>query len=151
MGIAKLDKLLKEGLNKPDEVYKNIRPIISDPEFLMYAYSLIKSKPGNMTPGTNKETLDGITSETFKVMGREIGSGAYKFRPNRRIEIPKAKGGIRPLSIASPRDKIVQMAMKIILEAIFEPHMSDFSHGFRPNRSTHIALYQLRGIFHEVS
>lgn len=49
-GLVELNKLLKEGKNNPTYVFKNIRPIMADPEFLMYAYSLIKSKPGNLTP-----------------------------------------------------------------------------------------------------
>lgn len=97
------------------------------------------------------ESLDGINLNYFQTLGREIGSGSLKLKPARRIDIPKPKGGTRPLSIASPRDKIVQSAMKIILEAVFEPHFSEFSHGFRPNRGTHTAIFQARGIFTEVN
>lgn len=150
-GLADLDKLIKECGNNPKYIFKNIRKIISDPEFLIYAYGLIKSKPGNMTPGNDKETLDGISITYFNNLAREIGSGSFKFKPARRIDIPKAKGGTRPLSIASPRDKIVQSAMKIILEAVFESTFSIYSHGFRPGKSTHTAIYQLRGLFMEVN
>lgn len=150
-GLVELNKLIEECDNKPNYVFKNIRPIIADPEFLMYAYSLIKSKPGNMTPGLDKETLDGLNLGYFKSLGKEIGSGSLKFKPARRIDIPKPKGGTRPLSVASPRDKIVQSAMKIILEAVFEPNFADFSHGFRPRRGTHTAIFQARGLFTEVN
>lgn len=150
-GLVELNKLIIESNNNPGYVFKNIRPIIADPEFLMYAYSLIKSKPGNMTPGVDQITLDGIDLDFFKTLGRDIGSGGFKFKPARRIDIPKPKGGTRPLSVASPRDKIVQSAMKIILEAVFEPHFSDASHGFRPGRGTHTAIYQTRGLFTEVN
>lgn len=150
-GLVELNKLIEECNNNPNYVFKNIRPIIADPEFLMYAYSLIKSKPGNMTPGVDKETLDGLNLKFFRTLGKEIGSGYLKFKPARRIDIPKPKGGTRPLSVASPRDKIVQSAMKIILEAVFEPNFAEFSHGFRPNRGTHTAIYQARGLFSEVN
>jgi group II intron reverse transcriptase/maturase len=59
---------------------------------------------------------------------------------SRIINIPKASGGTRPLSIGTPRDKIIQEAMRMILEAIYEPNFSDNSHGFRPLRSCHSAL-----------
>jgi group II intron reverse transcriptase/maturase len=146
-GLANLDKLIKECGNNPKYIFKNIRQILSDPEFLIYAYGLIKSKSGNMTPGNDKITLDGISITYFNKLAREIGSGSFKFKPARKIDIPKAKGGTRPLSIASPRDKIVQSAMKVILEAVFESTFSIYSHGFRPGKSTHTAIYQLRDLF----
>src|ERR1700736_218954 len=149
-GLAELDKLIKDCDNNPNYTFKNINQIVADPEFLIYAYWLIKSKPGNMTPGIDKETLDGVDIDFFRTLAREIGSGSFKFKPARIIDIPKAKGGTRPLSIPSPRDKIVQSAMKIILEAVFEPTFSNFSHGFRPGKGTHTAIYQLRGFFTEV-
>jgi len=150
-GLAELDKLIIECNKDPHFLFKNIRPIIADPGFLIYAYSLIKSKPGNMTPGVDKETLDKVNLGYFETMGREIGSGCFKFKPARNIDILTPKGGTRPLSIASPRDKIVQSAMKIILEAVFEPHFSKFSHGFRPGRGNHTAIFQARGLFMEVN
>lgn len=150
-GLAELNRLIEESKNNSNYVFKNVARIIADPEFLKFAYGLIKSNPGNMTPGIDKDTLDGIDIQYFKSLAKEIGSGSFKFKPARRIEITKAKGGTRPLSIASPRDKIVQSAMKIILEAAFEPHFSNFSHGFRPGRGTHTAIYQARALFTEVN
>jgi len=104
-----------------------------------------------MTPGVDKETLDGVNLNYFRDLARDIGSGSFKFRPARRINIPKAKGGTRPLSIASPRDKIVQSAMKIILEAVFESTFSEYSHGFRPGKGAHTAIFQIRGLFTEIN
>jgi len=150
-GFVELNRLIKESVNNSNYILKNVSQIIAEPEFLKFAYGLIKSKPGNMTSGIDKETLDGVDLKYFKTLAKEIGSGSFKFKPARRIEIPKAKGGTRFLSIASPRDKIVQSAMKIILEAVFEPHFSNFSHGFRPRRGTHTAIYQARGLFTEVN
>jgi len=61
--------------------------------------------------------------------------------------IPKSNGKMRPLTIASPRDKIVQEVIRMILEVIFEPTFSSSSHGFRPNRSCHTALRQVKTQF----
>jgi retron-type reverse transcriptase len=107
---------------------------------LIYAYENIKSKPGNMTPGVSPETLDGISKEKLEKLSASLRSEKFTFSPSRRIQIPKASGGTRPLSIASPMDKIVQEAMRLILEAIYDPLFLDCSHGFRPNRSCHTAL-----------
>lgn len=121
--------------------------LICDVDLLTLAYHNIKSKPGNMTPAINPETLDGISSEFFNDLSKRLKDESFKFSPHRRVRIPKSNGGSRPLTIASPRDKIVQEAMRIILEAIFEPTFSNTSHGFRPNRSCHSALKYVRDYF----
>ena len=92
-----------------------------------------------MTPGITPETLDDMTGEWFTETAELLRSGKFDFKPSRRIDIPKASGGTRPLSIGTPRDKIIQEAMRMILEAIYEPNFSDYSHGFRPLRSCHIS------------
>lgn len=117
---------------------------------LIYAYENIKSKPGNMTPGVTPETLDGISIETFQKISEKLRDESFQFAPSRRIQIPKASGGSRPLSIASPIDKIVQEAMRMVLEAIFEPIFDDNSHGFRPNRGCHTALRSVSRTFQPV-
>ncbi|KAJ1566187.1 hypothetical protein HK096_000005 [Nowakowskiella sp. JEL0078] len=88
-------------------------------------YRSIKSNPGNMTKGTTGETLD----------------GRFKFSPSRRVMIPKpGKSELRPLSIGAPREKIIQKALQVLLEVIFDPQFLDCSHGFRPGRSVFSAL-----------
>lgn len=99
-----------------------------------------------MTP-VSPETLDGISREKIDKLSSSLRSEKFKFAPSRRIKIPKASGGTRPLSIASPMDKIVQEAMRLILEAIYEPLFKDCSHGFRPYRSSHTALKQVSQVF----
>lgn len=72
-----------------------------------------------MTRCNDSETLDGINSEYFESLSKLLGSGAFKFKPTRRIMILKSKG-LRPLRIGSLREKIVQEAMRMVLEGIFE-------------------------------
>jgi len=69
--------------------------------------------------------------------------GSYMFNAVRLVEIPKKKGRTRKLGVGSPREKIVQKAIQILLNAIYEPLFLDCSHGFRPNKSTHSALNKL--------
>jgi group II intron reverse transcriptase/maturase len=123
-----------------DNKFYNINKIIGDPYFLIQCYEIIKTNPGNMTKGSNKETLDQIDFEWFERIAKQLVDGSYQFTPARQTQIPKENGKMRTLTITSPRDKIVQKAITIILEAIWEPLFTDSSHGFRPNRSTHSAL-----------
>lgn len=139
--FTKLDSLTKYSINNINNVIdRKIYNILCDPYFLEYAYETIKSKPGNMTPGVTPETLDGINWEWFLELSKSLKEEKFQFKPGRRILIDKASGGKRPLTIAPPRDKIVQAGIKIILNAIYEPTFLDSSHGFRPNRSCHTAL-----------
>lgn len=95
--------------------------------------------------------IDGVTKEEYErdldanleSLVDRIKRKAYKPQPARRVEIPKDNGKTRPLSIYCYEDKLVQEALKRILEAVFEPHFYDEMMGFRPNRSCHQALRKL--------
>ncbi|CAG8976715.1 hypothetical protein HYALB_00008477 [Hymenoscyphus albidus] len=115
------------------------------------AYQSLKSKPGQMTPGVNPETLDGMSSIVIETMVDKLKSESFEFQPGRRVQIPKASGGTRPLTVAPPRDKLVQEAMRMVLEAVYEPIFSDNSHGFRPSRSCHTALKMVKQQFQPVN
>lgn len=117
---------------------------------LIYAYENIKSNPGNMTPGVTPETLDGISKSKIEKLSLSLKNENFTFTPSRIIQIPKASGGTRSLSIASPMDKIVQEVMRLVLEAIYEPLFKDCSHGFRPNKGCHTALRQASQEFQPV-
>jgi len=118
--------------------------VIGHPAVLLLAYEQIKSKTGNMTFGLDAETLDGISFETILRYSDQLKAGTFKFNLARRIIIPKpGKTSKRALTIASPRVKIVQKAMQLVLTELYEPKFSEHSHGFRPNRSCLSALKQI--------
>jgi group II intron reverse transcriptase/maturase len=102
-----------------------------------------------MTAGTDEETLDGFSLGTIREIIHEMRTEQFQFKPVRTTFIPKANGKMRKLGIPCVRDKVVQEVMHMILEAIYDsPHgsyFSDASHGFRPNRSCHTALREIRG------
>lgn len=139
----KLLELIKK--NKENKNYKNkdLSKLLTE-NLLKIAYNNIKSKPGNLTEGSDKETLDGIKGDWFKNTEKKISTGELKFKPSKRIEIPKKDGKTRPLGIPTPKDKIIQEAMRIILEAIFEPTFLENSHGFRPEKGCHTAFNYIR-------
>ena len=117
-------------------------------DLYILAYEQIKSKPGNMTPGTDGETLDGISLETIREIIQEMKTEQFQFKPVRITFIPKANGKMRKLGIPCVRDKIVQQVMYLILTAIYDspntPYFRETSHGFRQNRSCHTALREIR-------
>jgi hypothetical protein len=118
---------------------------------LIAAYELIKSNPGNMTRGAADTTLDGINLNYFLKIQELLRAGKYAFPPARRIQIPKPGGKeTRPLTIASPRDKIVQKAIQLVLNELYETKFLDSSHGFRPGRGTHTAVRSVDAKFQSV-
>jgi len=111
---------------------------------LKQAYWKIKRNPGNITPGRDGVTLDGIREKWFEETRKAILAGKYKFSPARRVDIPKAGGKTRPLDIRNPREKIVHTAIAMVLRSHFEPKFRESRHGFRPNKGCHTALQQIR-------
>jgi len=122
----------------------NAYKCITNKDILLACYDKMKSKPGNMTRGTDSETFDGISNPYFDKLVEELKSEKFQCRPTRRTFIPKSNGKLRPLGISSPRDKIIQESMRILLFTIFEPKFSKHSHGFRPGRGCHTALAEIR-------
>lgn len=147
-GLGKIQKINRLCVsNKEFVIQDKIYRLLYDKELYYTAYYKLKSKPGNMTPGINPTTLDGLSEEIIEEIIESLKNGTFKFNPGRRVMIPKDSGGKRPLTIAPPRDKLVQECIRMILEAIYEPSFSEYSHGFRPNRSCHTALRALRQKF----
>lgn len=115
-------------------------------ETLREAYALSRSKKG--APG-----IDGVTFKDLEARGveaflseiqQELTDGTYRPMRNRRVEIPKDKDKIRVLGIPCIKDRVVQGALKLILEPIFEADFSDLSYGFRPRRNQHDAIAKVR-------
>jgi RNA-directed DNA polymerase len=119
---------------------------VTKPETLDEAYRIAKRNGG--APGIDGQTFEDIESSglaTFLAEIREdLVTGRYKPQPNRRVEIPKGNGKVRVLQIPCIRDRVVQGALKLILEAIFEADFCPNSYGFRPKRSPHRALAEVR-------
>lgn len=142
-----LKKLLNDVKN--NLICTNLSTILSDPDFLIACWVNIRSKAGGTTPALGKETLDGIQAKWFEETSKSFRNGSFNFKPARRTYIPKPNGKLRPLTIPSPKDKIVQEGMRYLLELIFEPTFRNSSHGFRPNRGYGTALNDIKTKFGE--
>jgi retron-type reverse transcriptase len=141
--IDKLNDLHAYSVKNPGkkidrQLYKMINK-----DLLLLAYINLKYKPGNLTRSINPETFCGISDDFLNELAESIKEGTFRFKPSRQVKITKASGGTRPLRIAPPKDKIVQEAIRLILNAIFESRFLDSSHGFRPGRSCHTALKKI--------
>ena len=146
-----LKELIKLNKNNPEYVNNKLIHLVSDTNVLILAYETIKSNPGNSTPGIGSKTLDGIDLNWFSTTSKKLKAGKYVFKPARRVYIHKpGKKDKRPLTISSPRDKVVQQAIYLILNAIYEPSFLESSHGSRPNRGTHTALKDIKHKFQGV-
>jgi group II intron reverse transcriptase/maturase len=140
-----LDILRTKNRNNPKWINTDLYRLLYNPTLHILAYERLKSKPGNMTPGADGETLDGYSMKDIQDTIDVLRTERYQPTPVRRVYIPKkAKGKYRPLGVPSPRDKLVQECVRLILEAIYEPNFHENSHGFRPGRSCHTALESLR-------
>lgn len=143
----RLENLRKLNSNRQWE-NKDLYRLMFNEDLYILAYERIKSKPGNMTPGTDGETLDGFSLEDIQDITQAMRTEQFQFKPVRQQFIPKANGKMRKLGIPCVKDKIVQQVISMILEAIYDsplgPYFQEVSHGFRPNRSCHTALQEFR-------
>jgi group II intron reverse transcriptase/maturase len=113
---------------------------------LKECFGLLKKGKATGTDGVGIQEYGKALDENLKDLVARMKRQAYKPQPVRRTYIPKANGKLRPLGIPSTEDKIVQVGLARILEAIYEGEFLDFSYGFRPGRNCHQALAQLNTV-----
>jgi RNA-directed DNA polymerase len=114
-----------------------------DGEWLLEAWRATRK---DAAPGVDGVTAEEYEKHVFENLGRlldRLKTGSYKAPPVRRVDIPKASGGTRPIGIPTLEDKVLQRAVAMVLEAVYEQEFLDCSFGFRPGRSAHHALERL--------
>lgn len=137
--VTRINQIAKE---KPKEVFTSVYHLIN--------YDLLKECYKELD-GTKAVGLDEITKDMYSKdldenlhnIVEKLKTKSYRPRPSRRVNIPKANGKMRGLAISNFEDKIVQLAIKKIVEAIFEPKFTNNMFGFRQNKSCHDCLRYL--------
>jgi RNA-directed DNA polymerase len=144
-------KLFQWSRTHPEDSYRDLWNWITDIRNLRCAWRKIALNKGRRTAGVDGVTVAGIGvamgMELFlEQLQGDLKSGRYKPSPSRRKLIPKPRqpGKFRPLGIPTVRDRVVQCAVKNILEPIFEAGFWHVSYGFRPGRGCHGALEHIR-------
>ena len=131
-----------------NEIGENITIIKRKPRYGLY---ITGASYHVQMDGTKAVGIDGVTKEEYgrnleenlEALIESLKKKSYKPKPARLVEIPKDNGKMRPLSIYCYEDKLVQEALRRILEAVFEPMFYDEMMGFRPNRGCHKAIRKL--------
>ncbi len=139
-----LERIHQNSKDHKDGVYTRLYRYLLREDMYYLAYQKLYTNKGASTKGIDKDTADGFGKKYVDELICELSNGTYMPKPVRRTYIKKANGKLRPLGIPSFRDKLLQEVIRRFLEAIYEPNFSDFSHGFRPNRSCHTALKQAK-------
>ena len=143
-------KLYQWSKASPDDQWRDMWGWVTNLRVLRHAWHRVASNKGGRTSGVDGMTVGRIRNRgerRFLVgLQAELRSGAYRPSPARRKLIPKAgkPGEFRPLGIPTIKDRVVQGAVKTLLEPIFEAQFWHVSYGFRPGRSTHGALEYIR-------
>jgi group II intron reverse transcriptase/maturase len=126
-----------------EDVYRQLY----NPDLYLRGYGRIYRNRGAMTRGVTEETVDGMSIDKIQAIIVSIRSERWHWTPVKRVEIPKKRGGTRPLGKPTWSDKLLQEVIRSILEAYYEPQFSDLSHGFRPRRGCHTALSYIRKVW----
>ncbi len=142
--VSALEKGVKGGrwYSLMDKVYA--------PATLAVAWKQVRSKRGAAgVDGVSVERFEARSEDYLGELSRALRAGDYRPQPVKRVEIAKEDGGTRPLGIPAVKDRIVQTAVKLVIEPIFEAGFQPTSYGFRPGRSCHDALGEVDRLIKE--
>lgn len=147
---TKLRRISEISHENPKEVFTSIGHLINK-EMLENCHREMDKNKAAGIDGVSKEMYGENLDENLERLVKALKHKTYRPQPVKRVHIPKDNGKTRPLGIAVYEDKLVQQALKKILEAVFEPRFRDCMYGFRPGRSCHDALKSLNAIIQKGS
>jgi RNA-directed DNA polymerase len=142
-------KLWVAAKRSPDRPFHALFDRIHSSDVLWEAWRRVRKNKG--AAGIDRQTLEAVeelgVDRLLVEIRSELCGGGYRPLPVRRVAIPKPQGGVRPLGIPTVKDRVVQQAVRIVLEPIFEADFLPVSFGFRPRRSATDAKEVLRRSF----
>jgi RNA-directed DNA polymerase len=139
-------KLSEKAEKEPGHAFENLYSLLCNSTWLRVAHLHVNSNQGRETAGIDGESMahfNGDPEGNLERLREQLKTKIFEPLPVRRVYIPKANAKQRPLGIPGIRDRIVQEALRMILEPIWEADFSERSYGFRPNRSTYDAIAYL--------
>ena len=142
---TKLERIAKQAREAPEMAFQTLAHHI-DVEWLREAYRRTRKDGAVGVDRQTAETYAANLEENLQSLHSRAKSGTYRAPPVRRVHIPKGSGSeTRPIGIPTFEDKVLQRAVAMVLEAVYEQDFLDCSYGFRPKRSAHQALEALFG------
>ena len=143
---------MRNSRNNKEEIFTRLYRYMLRPDLYYLAYNKLYRNKGASTKGVDDDTADGFGEEKINRIIQSLSDETYIPKPVRREYIKKRNSKkLRPLGLPAFTDKLVQEVLRMILEAVYEPTFSNYSHGFRPNRDCHTALKSLQKEFTGVS
>jgi len=141
-------KLHQWATKDPDCRFDDLFNLVCDPAFLLLAWRRVKGNKGARTAGVDGHTARYITAvrgeaDFLAALRADVKARRFTPVPVRERVIPKASGKLRRLGIPTVRDRVVQAALKLVLEPIWEADFRPCSYGFRPNRRAHDAIAEI--------
>lgn len=138
-GLLKVRERAKQD---PEGCFFSLAHLI-DEEALQRAYQSLRKDAAVGVDGITKEQYGQELESNVRSLHERLKTMRYRHQPIRRVHIPKGQGKTRPIGISCTEDKVVQAAVREVLEAVYEPIFREVSYGFRPGRSAHDALRAL--------
>lgn len=144
---TKVNSDVEEVSSQNENLESNTKPTIVTYDQIYDLANLekgLKRTKSGVAAGLDGELKANFTPAKLQALSKDLISQKYKATPTKRVMIPKADGGSRPLGISSQKDKVVQATFLVLMQPILEEIFRDCSMGFRPNRSCHTALHRIK-------
>src|SRR6185436_7938479 len=141
-------KVAERAKRHPEQRILALAHLIDEPA-LERAYRSLRRDAAVGVDGVTVEQYGEKLAENLQTLRARMKAGQYRHQPIRRVNIPKENGMSRPIGVSTVEDKIVQGALREVLESIYEQDFLECSYGFRPKRSAHDAIRRLSGVFRE--